>query len=316
MDGYDGAYGDVVLNYSFEPETVYRLTVSILGGGTVQLVTTNDLFDQGGITILPGESGDFVSGSVVTNIPVPDANSQFRAWSGDVSSTDNPLVVVMTGDMNITANFTNKAFTDGFESGSLTNNNLLWTNAGTSGWFVQTNIVAVGRYAIQSGAIGDNQSSSLILRTNFGVGTISFDYKVSSETNWDFLQFYVDTNLIQQWSGEAGWATYTFSLTNVGPHTLEWRYVKDASVSDGLDAAFIDDIHLPIPGFIDHLLPRQSEFPELTGQAGQKYVVQTSTDMKNWQNISTNFADTDGVIYVLLPSNRTNQAQFYRAIAP
>jgi hypothetical protein len=291
-------------------------------------VTTNDLFNLGGITILTGESGDFVSGSVVTNIPVPDANSQFDRWTGDVSSTDNPLIVVMAGNTNITANFTNKAFTDGFESGSLTNNNLLWmtaslTNnnfpgmtAATNGWFVQTNIVAVGRYALQSGAIGNNQSSSLILRTNFNVGIGSFDYKVSSETNWDFLQFYVDTNLIQQWSGEAGWATYTFSLTTAGLHTLEWRYVKDKTISSGLDAAFIDDIHLPIPGFIDHLSPRQSQFPELTGQAGQKYVVQTSTDMKNWQNISTNSADTDGVIYVLLPSNRTNQAQFYRAIAP
>ena len=31
-----------------------------------------------------------------------------------------------------------------------------------------------------------------MLTTNFSAGIGSFDFKVSSETNWDYLNFYVD----------------------------------------------------------------------------------------------------------------------------
>ena len=244
VDGYNGDSGVISMSYLFVPATVYQLTVrDIPSSGTVQLMTTNDL---GGIAVAPGESGYFASNSVVDLVAVPDANSQFSAWrndSNDVISLNNPLTVVVTSATNITANFIAKVFSDGFESGSLTN--LPWTANGDVPWIVQTNVVCVGQYAARSGVISNGQSSSLIITTNFYAGTGSFAYKVSSETNWDQLQFYVDGVLKQQWSGEAGWATYTFPLT-ASTHTLEWRYVKDLIISNGLDAAFIDDVNLPI----------------------------------------------------------------------
>ncbi len=117
-------------------------------------------------------------------------------------------------------------FTDGFESGDLSH--LTWITAGAAPWFVQTNVVADGLYAAKSGAIGDSQTSSLTLTTNFNAGIGSFDFKVSSETNWDFLKFTVDGVLYKQWSGEVGWANYVFAL-NPGTHTLAWSYAKDPS---------------------------------------------------------------------------------------
>ena len=316
VDGYGGAFGKIVLNYSFVPSPVYQLT-SESAGGTVQLAVTNVL---GGITALPGQTGFFAGGSSVMLLAVPATAGQFNNWSGSVASSSNPLTVVVQSNMNLTAHFAPIAYTDGFESGNLSH--LTWITEGDALWFVQTNVVAQGIYAASSGAITDSQTSSLILTTNFTSGTGSFDYKVSSEAGWDFLNFYVDGVLNQQWSGTVGWANYAFVLSS-GVHTLEWSYVKDPNFSYGLDAAFIDDVNLPI------LLPAPPAPPQLqlqlqsdgslvmtlNGQDGGQYVVQTSTNLIIWENFSTNTA-AGGVIQITIPANPSNQAQFYRAYAP
>jgi hypothetical protein len=317
VDGYDGASGNVSLSYSFVPATVFHVVATNTVGGSVQLTVTNIL---GGIAVLPGQSGDFAGGSAVTLSAFPYATAQFNNWSGDISSSANPLVLLVQGNVNLTANFVPLPFTDGFESGVLSQ--LPWTTAGDAPWFVQTNIVAQGQYAAQSGAITNSQTSSLILTTNFNAGLGSFDFKVSSETNWDFLNFYVDDVLYKQWSGEVGWANYAFAL-NAGTHTLEWSYAKDPSDYSGLDAAFIDDVNLPLSGSSGGPPPqlqlqRQNDGSfvlTLTGQGNGQYVIQTSTNLLDWQNFSTNTA-VGGVIQITIPANPTNQAQFYRAFAP
>jgi len=318
VDGYNGASGAISLSYAFFNATVYHVTAASSGGGTVQLSTTNQM---GGIAILPSTSADFWSGWTAVLTAFPDHNDQFDMWSNDVVSLNNPLSVVVNSDLNITANFVSRVFTDGFESGNLSH--LSWITAGDAPWFVQTNVVDVGQYAAQSGVIGNSQSSSLIFTTNFVAGTGSFDFKISSEQNWDTLSFYVDTNLLARWSGAIDWANYSFPLT-AGTHTLEWTYSKDATISMGLDAAFLDDVILPLAVIPSIATPAQIQlqqqtdgglFMNLSGQSGQQYVIQASTDLVHWQNISTNIA-SGGFIRILLPSSGTNQAQFYRAVAP
>jgi Pro-kumamolisin, activation domain/Divergent InlB B-repeat domain len=316
VDGYDAAFGNVSLSYSFSPATLYHLVAGTTSGGTVQLMVTNIL---GGTTVLPGQSGDFASGSAVILSAIPFATSQFNNWSGSVSSSANPLTVVVQNNVNLTANFIALPFTDGFESGNLSH--LPWTTAGNAPWFVQTNIVDQGIYAAQSGAITNSQTSSLILTTNFTAGLGSFDFKVSSEADWDFLNFSVDGVLYKQWSGEVDWANYTFAL-NAGMHTLEWSYTKDPSLISGLDAAFIDDVNLPLGAPIipppQLHLQRQSDgslVMTVTGQGNGQYITQTSTNLVNWQNFSTNTA-SGGIIQITIPANPHNRAQFYRAFAP
>ena len=75
-------------------------------------------------------------------------------------------------------------------------------------------------------------------------GEISFMKKVSSESNYDFLKFYIDGQLQGEWSGEVNWSAETFSVA-AGQHTFTWAYYKDASVSDGADAAWVDYILFP-----------------------------------------------------------------------
>ncbi|MEI9864653.1 MAG: protease pro-enzyme activation domain-containing protein [Limisphaerales bacterium] len=315
VDGYDAVFGKISLNYAFVSVPVYQVTAES-AGGTVQLIVTNIL---GGTTLLPGQSGNFAGGSAMTLLAVPAVAGQFNNWSGNIASSNNPLTVVVQSNLSLAANFAPIAYTDGFESGNLSH--LTWVTAGSAPWFVQTNVVAQGLYAARSGAILNSQTSSLILTTNFSAGVGSFDYKVSSEAGWDFLNFYVDGILYQQWSGAVGWANYTFTLS-AGIHTLNWSYIKDPSDISGLDAAFIDDVNLPIIPTIPQppllQLQRQSNGTltmTLTGQDGGQYIVQTSTNMTAWQNFSTNTA-SGGVFQITIPANTTNQAQFYRAVAP
>lgn len=116
-------------------------------------------------------------------------------------------------------------------------------------WFVDTNMVYEGTYAIRSAEIEDNQISVLsLIGTVAANGNISFHKRISSESNYDFLKFYIDSVEVGAWSGEVSWSESTFPIT-YGFHCFEWRYEKDHSVSSEQDAAWIDYIVFPALNF-------------------------------------------------------------------
>jgi alpha-tubulin suppressor-like RCC1 family protein len=126
---------------------------------------------------------------------------------------------------------------------SLNTTNLTWTT-GTSNtvWFAQNRVTHDGEGAAQSGPIGNGQQSYL-QTTVIGPGTLRFWWKVSSEEGFDWLQFYQDgsSNLLASISGERDWEQETFAIP-AGLHTLKWLYIKDPTVSDGQDAAWLDEV--------------------------------------------------------------------------
>ena len=73
---------------------------------------------------------------------------------------------------------------------------------------------------------------------------MNFYKKVSSESGWDKLFFYIDNVEKGNWSGEVAWSQETFPVTT-GTHTFKWSYSKDGSVSSGNDCAWVDDIQFP-----------------------------------------------------------------------
>jgi hypothetical protein len=305
VDGYDGASGVVFLGHSFVPAAIYSLTISNTSGGQVT-----------------PSSGNVVGNATVVLTATPAEFFEFANWTGSFTSTANPLSVVVSSNISLTANFQPVSYEDDFESGNLSK--LSWLSAGGRPWFVQTNTVYAGSFSARSGDIGNGQSSSLILATNFAGGAGSFYFKVSSEGDWDFLSFHVDGAQLQKWSGEVAWANFTFPLT-AGSHTLEWRYSKDASLSEGLDAAFLDNVDLPLAASVDTTSPALLQLLvgqggggltlQLQGQPNQLYVIQATTDFTSWQSVSTNFT-TDGVIRFVDPSPAANPFRFYRAIVP
>jgi len=150
--------------------------------------------------------------------------------------------VLVPGDMDLEL-YLSQLTQDGFESGNLSA--MEWTTNGDAAWFVQSATVNTGNYAAQSGNIDDNDNSNLQVTVDCGAGgEVSFAYKVSSESNYDYLEFYVDGSRIERWAGEAGWAMYTHNVT-AGSHTFRWNFDKDYSVSDGSDCGWLDDVTFP-----------------------------------------------------------------------
>jgi hypothetical protein len=306
VDGFDGASGDVYLGYTFTPATVYTLTINTNGNG--------------GVT---PSSGDAASNSTVVLTATPDQFFEFVNWDGSFFASANPLSVVVNSNISLAAYFRLIDYTDGFETGNLSR--LGWASAGTLPWVVESTNVLAGGFSARSGQIANGQTSSLLLTTNFFAGPASFYLKVSSEPTWDLLQFYVDGTLLQQWSGEVDWQIYPFDLAS-GIHTLEWRYTKDQTSSAGLDAAFIDNVLLPISLPTDSSTPaslqivRQADgscIITVHGQTNRQYVIQGGTAMGqlgSWQNLYTNIA-ANGVIHYVDPATGSHSIRYYRAIA-
>jgi len=136
-----------------------------------------------------------------------------------------------------------------FETNSF--NSFEWEFGGNADWDISADAYE-GSYSAQSGDINDNQTSSLYMEVNvLSDGELSFYKKVSSESNWDYLRFYVDNVEMSSWSGNLSWSQETFQIS-AGEHTLKWEYDKDGSVSSGSDCAWIDYIIFPpmgVPAF-------------------------------------------------------------------
>ncbi|MCK4677940.1 MAG: hypothetical protein KAT48_07395, partial [Bacteroidales bacterium] len=120
-----------------------------------------------------------------------------------------------------------------------------WQMGGQAPWVITDGNPYEGTYCVKSGEINDQQSSELSLTYDvMADDTISFFYKVSSEANYDYLQFYIDNNMQGQWAGEDGWERAAYPVT-AGPHIFTWVYDKDYSVSNGQDCGWIDFISFP-----------------------------------------------------------------------
>jgi uncharacterized repeat protein (TIGR02543 family) len=88
---------DFSVSLSKEIEQQYQLITEVAGTG-------------GSITKSPDQS-EYQSGIQVELTATPAEGYEFVNWTGDVTSTDNPLTVTITANTNITANFALKSYT-------------------------------------------------------------------------------------------------------------------------------------------------------------------------------------------------------------
>ena len=108
-------------------------------------------------------------------------------------------------------------------------------------WFIDPDTCASPGGSARSGAISDEGSTSL--RTTVqGPGLLEFKCKVSSEENYDRILFFVDGVQQGEVSGEYDWQDFSARISGAGSHTVEVRYTKDGSVSNGSDCGWIDDV--------------------------------------------------------------------------
>jgi hypothetical protein len=132
-----------------------------------------------------------------------------------------------------------------YETGDFTQYS--WVNDIDYPWSIDNLNVYEGNNSTRSGvALPDNEVSHLKINVDVTAsGVVSFFKFVSSEQDYDYLQFYIDGNKQGEWSGlDNAWSFASFPVT-VGNHDFEWEYDKDGAVSDGQDCAWLDYIVFP-----------------------------------------------------------------------
>ena len=140
--------------------------------------------------------------------------------------------------------FVGQSFLETFEGGQT--NLAGWNPPAAYPWAVSTESPYAGSYCLRSAQyMGHSQSSNMSI--NLSVTTsdsVSFYYRVSSESNYDKFIFLIDS--VEQFnaSGDGDWIRASYALS-AGNHILTFRYSKDYSVSSGSDCAWIDDVTLP-----------------------------------------------------------------------
>jgi len=117
---------------------------------------------------------------------------------------------------------------------------LSWSTGGSAGWTGQSTVTHDGSAAATSGTLSDSQES-WVQTTLTGPGTVSFWWKVSSESGWDYLRVQVDGTELANISGEVDWQQRTLML-GTGTHTVRWSYTKDMSLSRGADHGWLDQV--------------------------------------------------------------------------
>jgi len=188
-----------------------------------------------------------VSAGPATRLDVPmfTAPQLVHPNGGEELPAGLPAVISWTGNpaaqfhVQQTYNYGQTAqIDDGFERTELGPD---YQTGGNLPWLITMSAAHSGTRSARAGAISHNQQSWMT-RTVSG-GTVSFWYRVSSEANYDFFNFYVDGNRQLHVSGERNWTLYTTALSP-GTHTLKWEYVKDGSLSYGSDTAWLDDLSI------------------------------------------------------------------------
>lgn len=302
VDGYGGASGKVRLQFEFiaglHPQ-VYLVSLPPCSGGIVKPAT-----------------GSYPANTVLEITAVPDPDFVFDHWQGSYISTNNPLRVLVTNNLEFSASFRFTNYTETFESGTW--GPLGWAKQGDAAWFVQPLSSGGGKWAVQAGHITNNQSSELLLNAHCLAGTAFFDYRVSAEDGFDFLEFFLNGKIVAKWTGETGWQTCRFEVP-AGLNTFRWRYVKDGNFSFGLDTAFLDNLALPQGRLEPRLEIRagDNQILKLTirGRLEQVYNVQSSGNLLDWATEAAKPA-VGGQFELTVPVAQGNPARYFRAIIP
>lgn len=167
-------------------------------------------------------------------------NLKKKLWNGKM------LLFLMTMALFApwTANAQNRStLTFDFEDQVIPSN---WANTTAYPWSVTNaqNHTNGGSYCIKSYSGAHGQTSSISIEVEcVNTGSISFCYRISSESSYDEGYFKIDgTTYIGPISGnDASWSSYSHDVA-AGTHTFSWEYTKDGTGNNYEDSFYVDDI--------------------------------------------------------------------------
>jgi len=187
-----------------------------------------------------------------------------------------------------------------------------------------TNVTHDGADSAQSGAIYNSQTNWM-QTTVTGATNVAFWWKVSSETNADNLEFYLNGVVQTNISGETDWQRQSFALqTNL--QTLLWKYSKDGSVTEGQDRGWVDQVGVtPQQGDPDlpspFSLTSPTRLPDgrfqltLSGEAQRFYQILVSTNLTSWSTL-TSFTNTNPNTTIVDSAASNFSRRFYKGVTP
>jgi len=286
-------------------------TTSPLPEGMASVAYNLNLAATGGTTpyvwtLLSGSLPDGLSLSTngaISGTPGAAANFNFTVRVADANglSTNKSLALLISPAISLAE--------------ALDQSYVAFTNYGNLPWVPQAGVTHDGVDAVRSGAIGNSQQS--VIETSVkGPGNVGFWWKVSSESNYDFLTFYID-GVMQggRISGTVDWQQKTYVLTN-GSHALKWIYSKDSSYSVGLDCGWLDQLTVPPPLAPALSMASSNGWPmiNLAGEVGRQCVLQSSPDLVGWTSVTTNVIPPGGSLSWPIFAPADVPCQFFRAL--
>ena len=318
------------LNWESSNENVATVaqdgTVTVVGEGTATItVTLNDQLEGGvytatatvnglgnmavtGISVDPTVIDTYVGAAPVeiTAVVEPaNASNKNIIWTSsdeNVATVDNGVVTgVGAGTATITATTEDGGFTATATVNVVTiddalnaeGNNLSYQNDPTNPWIMDD---SDGRVSAVSNIQGQSNGASTISTTvEMTAGQpMTFDWKVNSENNYDWLTFKVNGAQVNRISGTRSWATYTWTAPSDGSYTFSWTYSKDGSVNSGSDCGWVDNVNVNN----EPIVPTPT--PDLPGEGfvetneiipGEQYII--AVDYNGQIMMMSNVLDTD-----------------------
>ena len=121
---------------------------------------------------------------------------------------------------------------------SFTDNvDVTWYQSNTQPW-----LLSEDDSYLQSPSISDNGSTQITTIIS-GDWTLSFDWAISSEAEYDYLTLFINGIAIDNISGLQNFTSENYQISGTNT-VITWRYTKDESVSHGFDAAFLHNVRV------------------------------------------------------------------------
>jgi len=256
---------NVLLNAPVLDHTTFTINDVALGNGNGRLdagetldltidVTNTGHADIDNLSAVLGSLSPYITiNTVSSNVTSLNTNQQQATVFNITIDAITPVGTYVEFPYNITDGVYNYSHTfnaivgiinEDYETGDFTN--YAWVNDPVYPWLIDNLNTYEGINSSKSGYVPDGEVSHLDINIDVtAAGDISFFKFVSSEQDYDFLQFYIDGSKQGEWSGiDNAWSFVSFPIT-LGNHDLGWEYDKDGGVSDGQDCAWIDYIVFP-----------------------------------------------------------------------
>ncbi|OGD18269.1 MAG: hypothetical protein A2W03_14100 [Candidatus Aminicenantes bacterium RBG_16_63_16] len=231
-----GAVGSTIsFNVAFPYAGTKQLAVKATNSGTAVTVSPNDVSGYGSGTT--DFTRNYLDGTAVTLTAAATSGSlSFQKWylDGAEHATTATTTVTMNAIHTALAVY-------GVDLGEAVDNTALSWGTEGKGWYGQTTTYYAGNDAAQSAVITHNEETAMAT-TVLGPGTVTWQWRISSEASYDYAYFYIDSNWSWRYSGiGSSWYLVTQAIP-AGVHTLRWSYKKDESVSSGSDCAWVDAV--------------------------------------------------------------------------